>query len=320
MNHTQYLKYLKHLILKCLISLLFCLMLTEKAASIPFPISIPPWGGTYPILDFAVVTALKTTLPSYTAMANSARVVAAEYQQISEKLEAADESLKKANIDYKKNVDLTVLWNKDTDPNLVALKASLSPIMAQLKVVDTNAKQDLDDYEKEYFFNNKADVNKGKRYGREDATLADTIEKNSMCQKAPNNGNTYAKLREKSCAIVHNATAYKKALYDFTLQKQDLLKKAMKMIMDSSLVTIGEHDARKTMLLELEVLYQEITDDFKLRSNNADVQAHIARDTELYAAQAIDFGVNSSVVMEGAKAAIGGAILLGLAVAVPYNE
>jgi hypothetical protein len=142
-----------------------------------------------------------------------------------------------------------------------------------------------------------------------------------MCQQAPNAGsNTYANLQESSCTIVHNAVAYKKALYNFTLEKQDLLKKAMKMIMDSNLVTIGEHDARKTMLLELEVLHQETTDDFKLRLNNADVQAHIARDTELYAAQAIDFGVNSSVVMEGVKGVIGTAILVGAAQVTPYNE
>ena len=314
MNHTQYLKYLKHLILKCLISLLFCLMLTEKASS--WTVYLPP----YSMHDVPAELVLNVTLPSYTNMAKSAGLVAGQYKTISNNLGAANESLNKANTNYKKNLDLIKKWNKDTDPDLVALKASLSPIMAQLKSVDTNAKQDLDDYEKEYFFNNKADVNKGKRYGRGDATFADTIEKNSMCQKDPNSGNTYAKLREKSCTIVHNATAYKKALYDFTLQKQDLLKKAMKTIMDSSLATIGEHDARKTMLLELEVLYQEVTDDFKLRSNNASIQAHIARDTELYAAQAIDFGVNSSVLMEGAKGAIGTAILIGAAQIEPYNK
>jgi hypothetical protein len=145
-----------------------------------------------------------------------------------------------------------------------------------------------------------------------------------MCQKAPDSAtNTYANLQESSCKIVHNTTAYKKALYDFTLEKQDLLKKAMKMIMNSSLVTIGEHDARKTMLLELEVLYQETTDDFKLRSNNADIQAHIARDTELYAAQTIGFGSNSSVAsitMETEKALIGAAISVAAAKLTPYNK
>jgi hypothetical protein len=322
MNYTQHLKYLKHLILKCLISLLFCLMLTEKAASVP--IYLIPLN--YVVNDIIANNIFRDAImPSFNLLLEAFKNDNRVHGLINDQLTKTDRNLENINVQYKKNVDLVKSWTQDTNPDLIALKASLKDEMVLLKRLNLEAKTNLDNYEYEYFINTNSDENTKEQYDKyiKLNSLVTPIKNNAvmMCDKrVKTNNNTYFGLKESSCQSVHNATAYKKKLYEYIVQKQQILEDIMKKVMASNLNTIGEHDARKTMLLELEVLHQEALDDFKLRLNNADIQIQIAKDTELYAAQAIDFGVDSSVMMEGVKKIIGEFTLVGTAKITPYNE
>ncbi len=315
MNHTHYLKYLT---LKRLVGLLFILLYLifveggVAVASVRY----------YNVRDRRANRAINTMVPVSDRLAKTSKSNNDLHEKVNVQLTKADNSLQNIDTQYKKNIDLAIAWNKDTDPNLVKLKALLEPTMKAYQTLDKSSKIDLDKYEEKSFFNSEANTNRNMQYDKSNTIVGGLLSTvgDSICQKTSSPANTYASLQESSCVIVHNATAYKKALYDVTLQKQDLLKKATKIIMDSSLLTLGESDARNTMLLELQLLYQGTVDDFKFRLNNADMQVQIARDTETYAAQATSFGVNSSVLMEATKGVIGLAIIGGTTLLAPYNE
>jgi hypothetical protein len=236
-------------------------------------------------------------------------------------------SLDKIKVRVKKDTALTKKWQDENRPTTdydSFVDAATNGLATLQRTSDTQ----LTALENNFFNNTPAIQNMALQYSQENSAYKIAMADGVMCPKSiiiPENKANYYNLQNSSCTIMYNATAYKKLLSQIVTSKQKIIDDATTKIAKATprKPSIGDFDAKKTALIQLNLLQKDIMDEYEMKKSNADTQIKIAKETQMFAADAIVAGPPVTK-KEGVLLALE-AVKTGLAIglsqgSVKYNE
>jgi hypothetical protein len=222
-------------------------------------------------------------------------------------------------------------WETTTDPSTVASTSYVTNVTTaenDLKKITTSDKLTLDNLEKDNFDNTDADNNSATQHSQGNNSHKTVFDDGALCPGNKPDGPLYKKnystLQYKACMIVNNATAYKIKLSESAQKKQKVIDDAIVDILKKSPKTMGNFEARRVALSDLQALQQNVVDEYDLKAKNADLQIKIAEEARLYASEAMLVGPTKkfakNVAVATVKVAVGIALNNTLPETIPYNE
>lgn len=220
-------------------------------------------------------------------------------------------------------------WAATTDPSTPASAEYVKNVTTAenaLKNVTTLDKSNLDKLEQNNFDNTDADNNSALQHSQGNNNHETAFKKGVLCPGKPDVIYTqnYSTLQYKACNIINNATAYKIKLSESTQKKQKVIDDAIVDILKKSPQTMGNFEARRVALSDLQALQKNVIDEYDLKAKNADLQIKIAEEARRYASEAMLVGPTKNttriVVVEAFKLAAATAANQYLPATIPYNE
>jgi hypothetical protein len=218
-------------------------------------------------------------------------------------------------------------WEPKTDPSTLASAEYVTNVTAAenaLKSLTASDKLNLDKLEKDNFDNPDAFTNSALQYSQGNDKHKTVFDGGLLCPGKPDKPKNYSTLQYKACTIINNATAYKIKLSESAQKKQTVIDDAIVDILKKSPTTMGNFEARRVALSDLQALQKNVIDEYDLKAKNADLQIKIAEEARRYASEAMLVGPTKQVarglVVEAFKAAIGIAANQYFPATIPYNE
>jgi hypothetical protein len=221
-------------------------------------------------------------------------------------------------------------WETTTDPSTPASADYVTNVTTaenDLKKITALDKLNLDNLEKDNFDNTFAFNNSALQYSQGNGKHKEAFDDGVLCPGKPGLTDitkTYSTLQYKACTIVNNATAYKIKLSESVQKKQTVIDSAVKDILKNSPNTMGNFEARRVALSDLQALQQNVIDEYDLKAKNADLQIKIAEEARLYASEAMLVGPTKksakTVALGAFEAAVGIALNNTLPATIPYND
>jgi hypothetical protein len=220
-------------------------------------------------------------------------------------------------------------WAAKTDPSTLASASYVTNVTAAenaLKKLTDSDKLNLDNLEQNNFDNTDAFNNNALQHSQGNNSHKTVFDYGVLCPGKPDviYKQNYSTLQYKACTIINNATAYKIKLSESAQKKQTVIDDAIVDILKKSPTTMGNFEARRVALSDLQALQKNVIDEYDLKAKNADLQIKIAEEAKRYASEAMLVGPTKQVarglVVEAFKAAIGIAANQYFPATIPYNE
>jgi hypothetical protein len=222
-------------------------------------------------------------------------------------------------------------WQATTDPSTPASADYVRNVTTaenDLKNLTTSDKLNLDNLEKDNFDNTFAFNNSALQHSQGNSSHKTVFDDGVLCPGDKPTGliptKNYSTLQYKACTIINNATAYKIKLSESVQKKQKVIDDAIVDILKKSPKTMGNFEARRVALSDLQALQQNVIDEYDLKAKNADLQIKIAEEARRYASEAMLVGPTKQTTRTAAvsafKTAVGIALNSTLPATIPYNK
>lgn len=219
-------------------------------------------------------------------------------------------------------------WQLSTDPSTPTSSVYVKNVTdAENGLVNlTNLdKLNLYNLEKNNFDNTDASDNSALQHSQGNNSHEASFKKGILCPGDPNSTEkTHITLQYKSCQIINNATAYKIKLSESAQKKQKVIDDAITDVLKKSPITIGDFEARRVALSDLQAFQQTVIDEYDLKAKNVDLQIKIAEEARRYTAEALLVGPaqksNRPVSTDIVKTTLGFALNALIPGTIPYNE
>lgn len=234
----------------------------------------------------------------------------------------------KSILDTLNNNNTFPAWATTTDPSTPASLSYVTNVTTaedELKKLTISDKPILDNLEKDNFDNTDADNNSASQYSQGNNNHETVFKNGVLCPGDPKStAKDYSTLEYKACNIINNATAYKIKLSESAQKKQKVIDDAIVDILKKLPQTMGNFEARRVALSDLQALQKNVIDEYDLKAKNADLQIKIAEEARRYASEAMlvapTKNTTGTVVTATVKTALGAALNNIIPATIPYNE